>query len=264
MAVLAQRLVRVVCTHCKESAGYRMTPEGDNIETFRGHGCERCFGTGYTGRIGIFEMMELDDEIRKMIMAKADATEITSAARRNGMRNLREDGWLKVRRRSHLCRRSDARRPGVRLVDRAPVPTNARVPVPTNHLALQPTRNRALQPTDDRVVLPSRDPEDRCPRNRYSTPRATASEFGGMTTYFFKAVASDGKLRTGTFHADSDRWVATELRKQGLTPVYVGSSQRSLRNQAALVRQRPTPRRPLLHARAFDLLNAGVPLDRAL
>src|SRR5208283_3126100 len=97
VAVLAQRLVRVVCTHCKESAGYRMTPEGDNIETFRGHGCERCFGTGYTGRIGIFEMMELDDEIRKMIMAKADATEITSAARRNGMRNLREDGWLKVR-----------------------------------------------------------------------------------------------------------------------------------------------------------------------
>jgi general secretion pathway protein E len=97
VAVLAQRLVRVVCAHCKESAGYRMTPEGENIETYRGAGCERCFGTGYTGRIGIFELMELDDEMRKMIMARADAAEITLAARRNGMRNLREDGWLKVR-----------------------------------------------------------------------------------------------------------------------------------------------------------------------
>jgi type II secretory ATPase GspE/PulE/Tfp pilus assembly ATPase PilB-like protein len=66
------------------------------ITTYRGAGCESCFGTGYTGRVGIFELMELDDEIRKLIMTNADAAEITNVARRNGMRNLREDGWLKV------------------------------------------------------------------------------------------------------------------------------------------------------------------------
>src|ERR1700736_5128434 len=97
VAVLAQRLVRVICLQCKESAGFRMTPEGENIETFRGRGCEHCFGTGHVGRMGIFEMMELTDEIRKLIMANSDATQIMMAARRNGMRNLREDGWLKVR-----------------------------------------------------------------------------------------------------------------------------------------------------------------------
>jgi general secretion pathway protein E len=97
VAVLAQRLVRIICTHCKESAGHRMNPEGENIETFRGRGCDHCFGTGHVGRMGIFEMMELTDEIRKLIMANADASQITMAARRNGMRNLREDGWLKVR-----------------------------------------------------------------------------------------------------------------------------------------------------------------------
>ena len=43
-----------------------------------------------------------------------------------------------------------------------------------------------------------------------------------MTSFYFKAVASDGKLRTGTLHAETDKWVAQELRRQGLTPVYVG------------------------------------------
>ena len=55
-----------------------------------------CFGSGYTGRMGIFELMELGDEIRQLIMKNADAASITNVARRNGMRNLREDGWLKV------------------------------------------------------------------------------------------------------------------------------------------------------------------------
>ena len=74
----------------------RITPDGRPIQTFRGAGCDACFGSGYKGRVGIFEMMELNDEIRKLIMANGDAIEITNAARRNGMRNLREDGWLKV------------------------------------------------------------------------------------------------------------------------------------------------------------------------
>ena len=97
VAVLAQRLVRVICPQCRIAAGERMTPEGDLIESFRGAGCESCFGTGFTGRKGIFELMELNDEIRQRIIRNEDAVEIANAARRNGMRNLREDGWLKVR-----------------------------------------------------------------------------------------------------------------------------------------------------------------------
>jgi general secretion pathway protein E len=97
VAVLAQRLVRMICPFCKESAGTAITHTGETVPCFRGAGCERCFGTGYSGRIAIFEMMELNDEIRHLIMRNADAVEITAAARRNGMRNLREDGWIKVR-----------------------------------------------------------------------------------------------------------------------------------------------------------------------
>jgi general secretion pathway protein E len=96
VAVLAQRLVRVICAGCRQPAGERLTPLGDTIPTFRGTGCERCFGSGYKGRMGIFELMELNDDIRKLVMRNADAAEITQAARLNGMRNLREDGWLKV------------------------------------------------------------------------------------------------------------------------------------------------------------------------
>jgi type II secretory ATPase GspE/PulE/Tfp pilus assembly ATPase PilB-like protein len=97
LAVLAQRLVRLICVRCKAPAGRRLAPDGGEIECWRGGGCEACFGSGYAGRVGIFELMELNAEIRRLIMRNADAVEITGAARRNGMRNLREDGWLKVR-----------------------------------------------------------------------------------------------------------------------------------------------------------------------
>ncbi len=98
VAVLAQRLVRVICPRCKKSAGTMPNPFGEVIEIFRGAGCEQCFGTGFRGRVGIFELMELTNEIRQIIMRNEDATIITEAARRNGMRNLREDGWDKVKR----------------------------------------------------------------------------------------------------------------------------------------------------------------------
>src|SRR2546430_1505030 len=56
VAVLAQRLVRVICEHCKTSAGTAITPEGETVETFRGAGCDQCAGAGYQGRMGIFEL----------------------------------------------------------------------------------------------------------------------------------------------------------------------------------------------------------------
>ena len=97
VSVLAQRLVRVICPECKREDGQRITPEGESILTYRGAGCESCHGFGYKGRVGIFELMELNDEIRKLIMRNADAADITVAARKNGMHTLREDGWEKVR-----------------------------------------------------------------------------------------------------------------------------------------------------------------------
>ncbi len=96
VAVLAQRLVRVICAQCKQPAGRVLSPEGEHIPVWRGAGCAECHGRGYNSRMGIFEMMQVDDEIRKMIMANSDAGDLTQAARRNGMRNLREDGWQKV------------------------------------------------------------------------------------------------------------------------------------------------------------------------
>jgi general secretion pathway protein E len=96
VAILAQRLVRLICADCKTGAGKVMTPWGTEIESFRGKGCETCNGSGYKGRAGIFELMELNEELRHLIMANADASRLTEAARRNGMRSLREDGWMKV------------------------------------------------------------------------------------------------------------------------------------------------------------------------
>src|SRR4029077_17158074 len=63
VAVLAQRLVRVICKHCKLPAGTTLSPDGETVPTFRGTGCEQCSGSGYTGRVGIFELMDLNDEI---------------------------------------------------------------------------------------------------------------------------------------------------------------------------------------------------------
>src|SRR3984893_10195024 len=98
VAVLAQRLVRVICVECKVPGGTAVTPEGETINVFRRTGCESCFNTGYRGRLGIFEMMELNEELRSAIMRNEDSGRITEIARRNGMQNLREDGWNKVRR----------------------------------------------------------------------------------------------------------------------------------------------------------------------
>jgi general secretion pathway protein E len=97
VAVLAQRLVRVICPHCRQPDGLHTTPEGETVEGWRGTGCEHCSGTGFTGRVGIFELMELDEEIRRLIMSNADAAQVTAAARRQGMGSLREDGWSKVK-----------------------------------------------------------------------------------------------------------------------------------------------------------------------
>ncbi|HXN50257.1 MAG TPA: type II secretion system ATPase GspE [Bryobacteraceae bacterium] len=96
VAVLAQRLVRLICPYCKQPAGTRTAHDGRQVPSFKGAGCERCLNSGYQGRVGIFELMELNDDLRALILAKSDAATLTAAARRHGMRSLREDGWMKV------------------------------------------------------------------------------------------------------------------------------------------------------------------------
>jgi general secretion pathway protein E len=97
VAVLAQRLVRVICANCKRPDGSALSPAGEYIEVFRGDGCEHCDGRGYMSRVGIFELMDVNEEMRRLIMNNSDAAALTMAARRNGMRSLREDGWWKIR-----------------------------------------------------------------------------------------------------------------------------------------------------------------------
>ncbi len=86
-----------------------------------------------------------------------------------------------------------------------------------------------------------------------------------MTSFYFKAVASDGKLRTGTLNADTDKRVAQELRKQGLTPVYVGLQPKKTLDLKLPGFKGPKRRDVLFFTQELStLLNAGVPLDRAL
>jgi type II secretion system protein E len=99
-AVLAQRLVRVVCPDCKEPLGKNeMAPLrqrfGEELPRtlYKGRGCRQCQGTGYRGRIGIFEMMLVTDDIRSRILENASAPELRKVAANQGMRSLRDDGF---------------------------------------------------------------------------------------------------------------------------------------------------------------------------
>ena len=103
LGVLAQRLVRIICTHCKEEIplpeAYRREMESmaDSLTTvFRGKGCENCSYTGYRGRKGIYELMLVDDKIRALIAQKSSSHILRGTAREAGMITLREDGWEKV------------------------------------------------------------------------------------------------------------------------------------------------------------------------
>lgn len=99
-AVVAQRLVRVICPECKEeldgSELERLKPRfGDKLppKLYHGQGCRRCQGTGYRGRMGIFEMMVVTDEVRSLILENASPRDLRQASGKQGMTSLREDGF---------------------------------------------------------------------------------------------------------------------------------------------------------------------------
>jgi len=106
IGVLAQRLARRLCPHCKEPYevpaadlrrfGFRPQRPDQMVTLWRGRGCEACRYTGFRGRIGIFELMRVNDEIAELIVRRAPLADIRDAAKANGMHELREDGLLKV------------------------------------------------------------------------------------------------------------------------------------------------------------------------
>jgi general secretion pathway protein E len=107
LGVLAQRLVRRLCPKCRKEVPFTgldgMPPElefanGDALRTvWEAVGCDACSGTGYLGRVGIYELLPVTSEICKVIVQRADAGVIRNLAVQQGMRLLREDGWEKVR-----------------------------------------------------------------------------------------------------------------------------------------------------------------------
>jgi general secretion pathway protein E len=108
LAVMAQRLVRKICPHC--GAAYDLPPgffeevvqalgvdsTQAPSEVWRGKGCAHCANTGFSGRTGIYELIQVNDEIRRLIVKDADSGSILSKAQSLGMRTLRQDGLQKV------------------------------------------------------------------------------------------------------------------------------------------------------------------------
>jgi type IV pilus assembly protein PilB len=102
--VVAQRLARQLCQQCKRrtiiSADVlreNSFPANVDLEAYDPVGCARCGGSGYKGRLGLYEVMVLTDEIRRLIVQRAPAEDIAALAERDGMRRLRDDGLEKVR-----------------------------------------------------------------------------------------------------------------------------------------------------------------------
>jgi type IV pilus assembly protein PilB len=103
--VIAQRLARRLCPECKRPVAVSaaelkksgFADAGRGFEAYEPDGCVRCNGTGYLGRVGLYEVMVLSEEIRSLILRKAPGDEIAAAAVAGGMRRLRDDGLEKVR-----------------------------------------------------------------------------------------------------------------------------------------------------------------------
>ncbi len=105
--IMAQRLVRTLCKHCREAympseeevpADFPLEDYTAGQPIYRAKGCRQCRGTGYSGRLGIYELLVTNDEIKVLASERRGTNEIRKAAIASGMRTLRQDGWLKVAR----------------------------------------------------------------------------------------------------------------------------------------------------------------------
>ncbi len=105
LGALAQRLVRRICPHCIQQyeIGAREVQKlgfpvagSENLQLYRGKGCKLCRGTGYSGRLGIFEIFPMSEKLKKLVAGRATDSELRRVAVREGMTTLREDAWRKV------------------------------------------------------------------------------------------------------------------------------------------------------------------------
>ncbi len=104
--IMAQRLCRKVCSNCKEpyrvpanflsKFGYKPEDPNAQVTLYEGKGCEECRYKGYKGRVGLYELMTMNEEIAELVVRRAPVADIRDAAKANGMLELREDGLLKI------------------------------------------------------------------------------------------------------------------------------------------------------------------------
>jgi type IV pilus assembly protein PilB len=99
--IVAQRLVRMLCSHCKQPLEVSEAVLAEHgltgAEPFDAVGCSRCGNSGYRGRVGVYEVMAVSEPIRKLILERASIDEMVKVAVAEGMRRLRDDGLQKVR-----------------------------------------------------------------------------------------------------------------------------------------------------------------------
>jgi type IV pilus assembly protein PilB len=102
--VVAQRLARLLCPHCKRPTEFSAAalaaagfPATHDVEAYDSAGCSRCKGTGFKGRLGLYEVMPITDEIRSMAIERTSSEEIGRVAVEQGMAVLREDGFERVK-----------------------------------------------------------------------------------------------------------------------------------------------------------------------
>jgi type IV pilus assembly protein PilB len=105
--ITAQRLARKLCPHCKRPedippeallrAGFAEEDLDGTWQPYGPVGCDHCKGTGYKGRTGIYQVMTISDDMRQLIMRNGNALEIAELAAKEGIRDMRQSGLLKVR-----------------------------------------------------------------------------------------------------------------------------------------------------------------------
>jgi type IV pilus assembly protein PilB len=104
--IQAQRLIRRICSECKTEnqtpvealVEVGFTPEeAREVRIYKGKGCQKCNGTGYKGRVGLYEVMEVTEDMRELILIGASALELRKRAVENGMLTLRQSGLVKIK-----------------------------------------------------------------------------------------------------------------------------------------------------------------------
>ncbi|WP_301002231.1 GspE/PulE family protein [Capsulimonas corticalis] len=106
IGIMAQRLCRKICSNCKapyqvpasELVRFGLVVENANqmVTLYRGAGCEECRHKGYKGRIGLYELLQMNEEIAELVVRRAPVADLREAAKANGMKELREDGLIKI------------------------------------------------------------------------------------------------------------------------------------------------------------------------